>query len=859
MNNLKYLIVIWALSIITKCDAQDFLLQGWYWDYPKTTSGALWADTIRLKADTLKKAGFTYVWLPPFYRASSGSFSNGYDPKDLYDLGNNTLGPTGFGRRSDLNNLVTAFNNVGLKTVSDMIYNQRDGGLPENNPALKTYMANMNSSKSPFPYDRMRCVLPLGGSSGNTAGDYYFKLSSASGNGRFGGYQYGLYFWTNRKGFQGLSDTNETSSHGGSDCGQPTFDIQIGRNILAVVNSTTSDGGCLTDEYHLHINADDFNATGDFLYINFSKRNSDYSDERIYGIWSGPRSQDIIGDLLYQTNTDFTHVTSGLGFMNFENFKPNSTNAATTYLGGDWDWLWFNYDYDQNIPDTENKLIDWTKWQWNTVGIRGFRIDAVKHFSYQFTADVLNSMHASGYDPGLVVGEFYDSNPWTLKYWIDQVNAGLNSSTKAAIFPRLFDFSLRWALKDACDTYGYDVRNLFNASMVDAAGVSPFNVVTFVSNHDMRTSDQYINNDPILAYAYILTNNQIGIPTVFYPDYYYVPGFPNTGMINKINKLMQVHKDYIYGATGRDYLTRFSSPYYENFNNGNYLWTTTLVFQTLQTTSGCDVITAINYAGVPLDVTVGINMSNSSLHDGVTFSDKIGNSLDSYATLSGGKLQLRLPARSYSVWVQDKQPLVLNLTALIEGFYNGSIMTSDSVTVELHNVFSPYSIVESQKGVLNTGGVGTFSFTNAVNGIPYYIVIKHRNTIETWSGSGNIFSNGILNYNFTIAATQAYGSNMLLKDGKYCLYSGDINQDGGIDLSDLIGTVNDNLNGTPGFFSNLPSDVNGDGGVDLTDLIIVSNNNIRGVGVSFPLESAVIHYNNSDLRKDNFSTEYFFK
>jgi len=77
----------------------------------------------------------------------------------------------------------------------------------------------------------------------------------------------------------------------------------------------------------------------------------------------------------------------------------------------------------------------------------------------------------------------------------------------------------------------------------------------------------------------------------------------------------------------------------------------------MQTPSGRDVITAINFAGVPLDVTLGINMSNSSLHDGVTFTDKIGNSPDSYTTVSGGRLQLKLPARSYSVWVQDKQPL----------------------------------------------------------------------------------------------------------------------------------------------------------------------------------------------------------
>jgi hypothetical protein len=819
----KYILLVWAFSLVVKSNAQDFLLQGWYWDYPKTTSGALWADTIRLKAAELKNAGFTYVWLPPLSRANSGSFSNGYDPKDLYDLGINPLGPTGFGSRANLDNLITTFNNVGIKAVSDIIYNQRDGGLPENNPALKTYIANLNSSKSPFPYDRMRCTLPLGGSSGNTAGDYYFKVSSASGNGRFGGYEYSFYCWTNRKGSSGLPDTAESSPHGGGDCGQPTFNIQIGRIVNALAN--TQESGCGTDEYHLHLNTDDFYASGDFIYFTFSKRNSDYSDQRIYGIWSGPRSMDIINDLQYQTFTDFTHVASGQGFMNFENFKPNSSNATTTYLGGDWDWLWFNYDYDQYISDTENKLIDWTKWQWSNVGIRGFRMDAVKHFSYQFTSDVLNSMHSSGYDPGLVVGEFYDGNPWSLKYWIDQVNAGLTSATKASINPRLFDFSLRWTLKAACDSYGADVRDIFYSSMVDAAGVSPLNAVTFVGNHDFRVAGQYIENDPILAYAYILTNNQIGIPTVFYPDYYYVSGYPNTGMKNQINKLMQVHKDYIFGATARDYLSRYSTPYYEHTNNGDY-YSTTLVYQIMQTPSGCDVITAINFAGVPLDVTIGINMSNSSLHDGVTFSDKIGNSPDGYTTLSGGRLQLKLPARSYAVWVQDKQPLVLSLNALIEAMYvnGGSEMSmTPSVTVELHDG-STLTLIESKTGNLSTAGVGSFAFTTAANTVPYYIVVKSANSVETWSATAQSFTSNALNYDFTTGINKAYtdGSNpsLAVHGSKYCIYSGDVNQDGFITGDDFESVDNDAAD----FDYHVATDVNGDGFVTGDDFQFIDNN-----------------------------------
>jgi len=98
------------LSFSSAAFAQDFMLQGWYWNYPGTADGYVWADTLNLKAQELANAGFTYVWLPPLSRASFGQTSNGYDPKDLFDLGEFGLGPTRFGTRTDLNDLIAAFN-----------------------------------------------------------------------------------------------------------------------------------------------------------------------------------------------------------------------------------------------------------------------------------------------------------------------------------------------------------------------------------------------------------------------------------------------------------------------------------------------------------------------------------------------------------------------------------------------------------------------------------------------------------------------------------------------------------------------------------------------------------------------------
>ncbi|RMG77927.1 MAG: alpha amylase, partial [Bacteroidetes bacterium] len=150
------------------------MIQGWYWDYPKTCNGNNWAQTLQGQVNTLQSGGFTYVWLPPLSRASFGSCSNGYDPKDLYDLGEYGLGATGFGTRTDVDNLISALSNAGIKAVADIVLNHRDGGVAEDNSAVKDYITTYYSAnKNPFPSDRFRCILLLGGTSGNGAGDYY--------------------------------------------------------------------------------------------------------------------------------------------------------------------------------------------------------------------------------------------------------------------------------------------------------------------------------------------------------------------------------------------------------------------------------------------------------------------------------------------------------------------------------------------------------------------------------------------------------------------------------------------------------------------------------------------------------------
>lgn len=131
----------------------------------------------------------------------------------------------------------------------------------------------------------------------------------------------------------------------------------------------------------------------------------------------------------------------------------------------------------------------------------------------------------------------------------------------------------------------------------------------------------------------------------------------------------------------------------------------------------------------------------------------------------------------------------------------------------------------TQKVILHTNGTASVQFPGATLGNSYHVAIKHRNSMETWSASPVTISS-TTSYDFSTGLGQAYGDgiNAPMKNmgsGVYAMYSGDVNQDGTIDLSDLTQTQNDVSSFAFGYNS---SDCSGDGGTDLSDLIIIQNN-----------------------------------
>ena len=642
------------LMLINTASTQDVIMQGWYWDYPKTASGANWTDSLQTKVAELSNQGFTHLWLPPMSRASFGSSSNGYDPKDLFDLGEFGGGATGFGTRTQVNALINTIKANNMKAVADVVYNHRDGGKAENNPFVEGWIENYNCTKkdagdNPFPSDRYRIILPLGGSTLNGAGTYYFKLASASKHNAFYGQGYKFYAQTNRVGFQGLPAISESEPNGGGDCGQGNNNATLGVDLNATIDNfgaNCNSGTCGVDEFALTIGTNDFFAAGDTLFIYLTNTSGVYTDHFIYGLWSDARSMDIQGELKYQTYTDFTMMPSGRGAMNHTNFKPNGN---PTNLNGDWDAMLFFYDYDQAVSSTRDTLISWSKWMMEDVQIDGFRMDAVKHFNPSFVSALYDSLNVAGNTPSLMVGEFFDFNAFTLKNWVEQVENNMNTTPKEV---KVFDFALRSALKLASDQFGYDVRNIFNSGIVDGAGGNSNQAVTFVNNHDFRSGDEPVLNNPELAYAYILTNPRVGSPSVFYPDYYGIdlPAGPDPFLKDEIDNLLQIKNKYIQPGDQVNYITSFTSPTSITYNSG--FANTSLIYQTANTAQVVETIVAINYAGEILDAKFKWPkmLPNSNL----ILVDQTGRSLTpKLIPTANDTIRLILPPQSFAVWVTD--------------------------------------------------------------------------------------------------------------------------------------------------------------------------------------------------------------
>ncbi len=186
--------------------------------------------------------------------------------------------------------------------------------------------------------------------------------------------------------------------------------------------------------------------------------------------------------------------------------------------------------------------------------------------------------------------------------------------------------------------------------------------------------------------------------------------------------------------------------------------------------SGDGVVYALISGGTPpYSKTWSSSLMNRSQNPGESLVHGAENSLATSAIDSSGVSQLYQGV--YTITVTDANGCIqtaainlpdpvnpcsvtVNLKLFIEGFYTGGQemhavidgvnfpTQADSVTICLADTSAPFSIIHTVTGIVSVTGDVTVTFPSAAWNHHWYIVIRHRNSIETWSKSPVIFSSG---------------------------------------------------------------------------------------------------------------------
>lgn len=229
------------------------------------------------------------------------------------------------------------------------------------------------------------------------------------------------------------------------------------------------------------------------------------------------------------------------------------------------------------------------------------------------------------------------------------------------------------------------------------------------------------------------------------------------------------------------------------------------------------------YIGYPIEncVSPGLGYTTFNMYGGNDCDD---NNYFVHPGVGCTQLAVKFLIEGYYIPINSMQSALTNQGVLMNG------LIADSVLVELRDSVFPFAVIKSFNTIVTTTGDVIINMPPDTGS--YYIVVKHRNALETWSALPVTLNPNYILYDFTTGANKAYGSNQKdLGYFKWGFYSGDINQDGAIDAFDYLLAESDIISGNSGY---LNTDLNGDGSVDAFDYLVMEENIINGVGSSHP-------------------------
>jgi alpha-amylase len=252
--------------------------------------------------------------------------------------------------------------------------------------------------------------------------------------------------------------------------------------------------------------------------VNAANRNEFISDAFDIEAWTkftfpgrAGKYSDFIWDHRCFTGIDYAQDLDESGVFTIQNEYGEGWENLTTNELGNYDYL-MHADVEYRNEAVRNEVKYWGEWYLETTGVRGFRLDAVKHMSPEIINEFTDHLQSKQTDPLFIVAEYW--NVHQPQEILDYVNA-----TEGRV--QVFDAPLQQNFFVASQLGNkFDLRTIFDHSLVNTI---PEKSVTLVGNHDTQQLQEL--EAPVehwfkpLAYALILLR-QSGIPCIFYPDLY---------------------------------------------------------------------------------------------------------------------------------------------------------------------------------------------------------------------------------------------------------------------------------------------------------------------------------------------------
>ncbi|KAG8163835.1 hypothetical protein KVR01_005753 [Diaporthe batatas] len=331
--------------------------------------------------------------------------------------------------------------------------------------------------------------------------------------------------------------------------------------LVRMANTAKDNGvGIYWDAVLNHKFAADRKEKCDAKEVDQEDRNKDISDTYQIEAWVGYTFPGRRGK--YSKMKYHWYHFSGVDFN-----AKNEKNAIYKIMGdkvkgwaddGDVDGEKGNYDFlmgsdlDYDHPEVQEDVLNWGKWLASQIPLKGFRFDAIKHYSEDFLRKFITNMDDTYGSGWFVVGEFWKDSLQDMEGYLDRMGRKF----------ALFDAPLVYNFSEISQGNGADMRKVFDDTLVQAA---PICAVTLVMNHD--TQPYQALEAPIadwfkpLAYSLILLRDT-GYPCVWYGDLYGVDpkgekqSFPPS-CGGALPKLTLARKLYAYGRQAEyfDYAT----------------------------------------------------------------------------------------------------------------------------------------------------------------------------------------------------------------------------------------------------------------------------------------------------------------